>query len=36
MPMLRIRLTGSDDTARAIINLLQSVEASSTSRKLPT
>ncbi len=26
MPMLRIRLTGSDDTARAIINLLQSVE----------
>ncbi|KLJ00346.1 hypothetical protein [Luteimonas sp. FCS-9] len=26
MPMLRIRLTGSDDTARAVINLLQSVE----------
>lgn len=26
MPMLRIRLTGSEDTARAVINLLQSVE----------
>lgn len=26
MPMLRIRLTGSDDTARAVINLLQSLE----------
>jgi hypothetical protein len=26
MPMLRIRLTGSDDTARAVMNLLQSVE----------
>lgn len=26
MPMLRIRLTGSDDDARAVINLLQSVE----------
>ncbi len=26
MTMLRIRVTGSDDTARAIINLLQSVE----------
>ena len=26
MPMLRIRLTGSDDTARAVINLLSSVE----------
>ena len=26
MPMLRIRLTGSDDDARAIINLLQSLE----------
>jgi len=24
--MLRIRLTGSDDTARAVINLLQSLE----------
>jgi hypothetical protein len=26
MPMLRIRLTGSDDDARAVINLLQSLE----------
>lgn len=26
MPMLRLRLTGSDDDARAIINLLQSLE----------
>jgi len=26
MPMLRIRLTGSDDTARAVMNLLQSVD----------
>ena len=26
MPMLRIRLTGSDDTARAVINLLSSVD----------
>lgn len=26
MPLLRIRLTGSDDTARAIINLLQSLD----------
>ena len=26
MSMLRIRLTGSDDTARAVINLLQSVD----------
>ncbi len=26
MPMLRIRLTGSDDTARAVMNLLSSVE----------
>lgn len=26
MPMLRIRLTGSDDTARAVMNLLQSLD----------
>lgn len=26
MPMLRLRLTGSDDDARAIINLLQSLD----------
>ena len=26
MPLLRIRLTGSDDSARAIINLLQSLD----------
>jgi hypothetical protein len=26
MSMLRIRLTGSDDTARAVINLLQSLD----------
>jgi hypothetical protein len=26
MPMLRIRLTGSDDDARAVINLLQSLD----------
>ena len=26
MPMLRIRLTGSDDDARAVMNLLQSLE----------
>jgi hypothetical protein len=26
MPMLRIRLTGDDDAARAMINLLQSLE----------
>ncbi len=26
MPTLRIRLTGSDDDARAVINLLQSLE----------
>ena len=26
MPMLRIRVTGSDDTARAVINLLSSVD----------
>ena len=26
MPILRVRLTGSDDNARAIINLLQSLE----------
>jgi hypothetical protein len=26
MPLLRLRLTGSDDDARAIINLLQSLE----------
>lgn len=26
MPILRMRLTGSDDNARAIINLLQSLE----------
>ncbi|ASR42240.1 MULTISPECIES: hypothetical protein [unclassified Luteimonas] len=26
MPMLRIRLTGSDDTARTVINLLQSID----------
>ena len=26
MPMLRIRLTGSEDSARAMMNLLQSIE----------
>lgn len=26
MPMLRLRLTGSEDDARAVINLLQSLE----------
>ena len=26
MPMLRLRLTGSDDDARAVINLLQSLD----------
>lgn len=26
MPMLRIRLTGDDDAARAVINLLQSLD----------
>ena len=26
MPMLRIRLTGSDDDARAVMNLLQSLD----------
>lgn len=26
MPMMRMRVTGSDDTARAIINLLQSLD----------
>lgn len=26
MPMLRLRVTGSDDNARAIINLLQSLD----------
>lgn len=26
MPMLRLRLTGSDDDARAMINLMQSLE----------
>ncbi len=26
MPMLRIRITGSDDTVRAVMNLLQSID----------